>query len=218
MPAAHLPLVIASCNPGKIREMRDLLQDLPVSIVTPEDLPDLEETGTTYEENACLKARSAASRTGCWALADDSGLEVDALDGRPGVHSNRFTGAGSTEMSRNQALLELMAGRPDSERSCRYRAVVALSSAEGDCWCFAGSCEGRLLQGPRGEDGFGYDPLFLVTELNRTMAELTAGEKNRISHRGLAVAAAAPFIRGVVAGQVAGRAGCRGLSRPALRK
>lgn len=217
MEAAHLRLVIASRNPGKIREMRDLLHDLPVSVVTPDDLPDIEETGRTYEDNACLKARSAADRTGCWALADDSGLEVDALEGRPGVHSNRFAGPGSTELSRNQALLKLMAGRTESERSCRYRAVVALASPEGDCWCFAGSCEGRLLDAARGDGGFGYDPLFLVTELNRTMAELDAGEKNRISHRGQAVAAAAPFIRGMVAGQVVGQARSRGGSTPPSR-
>lgn len=183
-------IVIATANPGKVRELRALLSDLPIDLLGAEGMPDVEETGATFAENAELKARAASAWSGEWALADDSGLEVDALDGAPGVHSNRFPGCGNTEESRNQRILELLAEVPDPQRTARYRAVVAIAAPDGRVWLHEGVCEGVLLQEGRGTRGFGYDPLFYVPEYGKTMAELDPVVKNRISHRGRALAGA----------------------------
>jgi XTP/dITP diphosphohydrolase len=187
-------LVIASKNPGKVREFRQLLQGMPLELSGAEEMPEVEETGATFAENAELKARAAAEWSGCWSLADDSGLEVDALNGAPGVHSNRFAGEGTTEADRNRRLLELLRNVPPPERTARYRAVIAVSAPDGKVWLFEGACEGRIMEEARGEHGFGYDPHFYLPEHGRTMAELDPAVKNRISHRGRALAAARPLL------------------------
>lgn len=187
-------LVVATQNPGKVRELEELLRGLALELLPAAGLPEVEESGLTFAENAALKARAAAAWAGAWALAEDSGLEVDALDGRPGLHSNRFAGAGTTEEERSAALLVLLLGVPVPRRTARYRAAVAVAAPDGRLWITEGSCEGVILDAPRGDGGFGYDPLFLVTELGRTMAELEPAVKNRFSHRGRALAAARPLL------------------------
>jgi XTP/dITP diphosphohydrolase len=187
-------LVVATKNPGKVGELQALLADLPIELVSAEGMPEVEETGATFAENAELKARAAADWSGEWALADDSGLEVDALGGAPGVHSNRFAGANTTEVQRNTRLLELLEGVPAERRTARYRAVVAVASPDGRVWLSEGACEGVILEQGRGGGGFGYDPLFYLPDRGRTMAELPPDEKNRVSHRGRALAAALPLL------------------------
>ncbi|HTE18945.1 MAG TPA: RdgB/HAM1 family non-canonical purine NTP pyrophosphatase [Armatimonadota bacterium] len=187
-------LVIATKNPGKVREFRALLAGLPLELSGAEEMPEVDETGATFAENAELKARAAAEWSGEWALADDSGLEVDALGGAPGVYSNRFAGEGTTEEQRNRRLLELLAEVPPPGRTARYRAVVVVAAPDGRVWMSEGACEGVLLDAPRGENGFGYDPLFFVPEFGMTMAELDPHTKNRISHRARALAGATPIL------------------------
>jgi XTP/dITP diphosphohydrolase len=189
-----LKLVIATKNPGKVREFRQLLGDVPLELSGAEEMPEVEETGATFAENAELKARAAAEWSGCWSLADDSGLEVDALNGAPGVHSNRFAGEGTTEADRNRRLLELLRDVPPQERTARYRAVIAVAAPDGKVWLYEGACEGRIVEEARGEHGFGYDPHFYLPEYARTMAELGPALKNRISHRGRALAGARPLL------------------------
>lgn len=187
-------LVVATKNPGKVRELRALLAGLPLELHAADEMPEVEETGATFAENAELKARAAVEWSGCWALADDSGLEVDALDGGPGVHSNRFAGPNTTEAQRNQRLLELLHGLPPSRRTARYRAVIAVAAPDGRIWLSEGRCEGVILEAPRGEGGFGYDPLFYLPQFQRTMAEIDPELKNRISHRGRALAGARELL------------------------
>jgi XTP/dITP diphosphohydrolase len=184
-------LVVATQNAGKIRELRQLLAGLPVTLVSAEEakLPDVEETGSTFEANALLKARSAAERTGCAALGEDSGIEVDALGGEPGIYSSRFAGPDANDEDRNRLLMERLSGTPETERTCRYRSAVALVLPDGREWVCEGRCEGRIGVEPRGENGFGYDPIFYLPDRGRTMAELPPEEKNAISHRGRALAA-----------------------------
>jgi len=196
-------LVIATANPGKVREFRALLADLPLELSGAEGMPEVEETGATFAANAELKARAAAAWSGEWALADDSGLEVDALDGAPGVHSNRFAGEGTTEADRNARLLALLADVPPDRRTARYRAAVAVAAPDGRVWVHEGTCEGRIQDEPRGENGFGYDPHFFVPEHGCTMAELPPETKNRISHRARALAGARPIL-GLLCGQEPG--------------
>jgi XTP/dITP diphosphohydrolase len=183
-------LVIATANPGKLRELRALLADLPIELLSAAEMPPVDETGATFAENAELKARAAAAWSGEWSLADDSGLEVDALDGAPGVHSNRFAGEGTTEADRNRRLLELLAQTPPARRTARYRAAVAVAAPDGRVWVHEGACEGLIQDEPRGDGGFGYDPHFYVPEHGCTMAELPADVKNRLSHRYRALAGA----------------------------
>jgi XTP/dITP diphosphohydrolase len=187
-------LVVATKNPGKLRELRALLGDLPLELRSADDIPDVDETGTTFAENAELKVRAAVAWSGAWALADDSGLEVDALDGRPGVYSNRFAGENTTEQQRNHRLLELLADVPRERRTARYRAAVALAAPDGRIWITEGTCEGVIVDEPRGENGFGYDPHFYLPEWGKTMAELDPDTKNRISHRARALAAARTML------------------------
>ena len=187
-------LVVATKNAGKVRELRAMLADLPIEVLGADEMPEVEETGSTFAENAELKARAAASWYGEWALADDSGLEVDVLFGGPGVHSNRFAGDDTNEAERNEVLLRLLQDTPPEQWSARYRAVIAIAAPDGRLWLSEGSCEGRIIEEPRGENGFGYDPHFLLPEYGLTMAELDPVLKNRISHRGRALAAAFPFL------------------------
>lgn len=178
-------IVLASRNPGKLVEIRALLGALPVRLLGLDGFPEaiLPEEGDAYEANALAKARSAARATNRWALADDSGLEVDALQGAPGPRSARFGGPGLDDAGRSRALLDALAGVPAARRMARFVCVAALVTPHGGAWCFRGECRGRILEAPRGEAGFGYDPVFAPEGSSRSMAELSAEEKNRISHR-----------------------------------
>lgn len=179
-------IVVASKNKGKIREIRQIYADLPISIVELPDLPEILEDGATFAENARKKAVFTARHTGHWALADDSGLEVDALGGAPGVHSARWSGAG--DEANNDKLLAELAGVPPPARTARYRAVVVVADPEGRIVAEAeGTCEGRIGFERRGTGGFGYDPLFIVPSYGCTMAELPPDVKNAMSHRGQAL-------------------------------
>jgi XTP/dITP diphosphohydrolase len=194
MPQHAFRLRVATRNPGKVREFRALLGDLPLELATAEGMPEVAETGTTFAENATLKARAAAEWCNAWALADDSGIEVDALGGAPGIHSNRYWGDGTTEAERNALLLRDLANVAPERRTARYRAVVAVASPDGRVWVSEGICEGLIQDEPRGAHGFGYDPHFLIQELGATMAELDPEVKNRISHRGKALRGAFPVL------------------------
>ena len=179
-------IVIASKNSGKIREIRQIFADLPVSVVTVENLPEVVEDGRSFSENARKKAVEIARHTGRWALADDSGLEVDALGGAPGIHSARWSGAG--DEANNDKLLAELQGVPPPARTARYRAVVVVADPAGAVIAETdGVCEGVIGLERKGTGGFGYDPLFILPEFGRTMAEIPAGTKNRISHRAQAL-------------------------------
>ncbi len=186
-------LLIATHNPGKVREYRQLLHGLPHQLLSLDDVgiaDDVPETGTTYEENALLKARAYAQQSGLLTLADDSGLEVDALEGAPGVRSARYAGDHANDADRVQYLLQRLRDVPLDERTARFRCVIALVWPEGREELVEGTCEGIIVEEPRGSRGFGYDPIFLIAGDSRTMAELSAEEKNRISHRARAAAQA----------------------------
>jgi XTP/dITP diphosphohydrolase len=192
-------LLLATNNPGKVREFRRLLDGVPFEVVTPGEIGisvEVEEGGETYAENAGLKARAFADAGGCMALADDSGIEVDALNGQPGVRSARYGGPGLDDAGRVEKLLEATRDVPDEDRAARFRAVVAVVGPGGRERLFEGVVEGRLLRAPRGGGGFGYDPIFEV-EPGRSAAELDPEEKDRVSHRGKAVRAAAEYLRGL---------------------
>lgn len=179
-------LLLATTNPGKVREFQDLLASCGWELVTPQELDirlDVKETGRTYAENARLKAQAFAEASGLITLADDSGLEVDALGGAPGIHSARYGGPGLTDEERVQLLLRALEGVPDEQRTARFQAVIAIATPDGRVYEAVGTVEGRIVQEPRGADGFGYDPVFFLPERGQTMAELPPAEKNRISHR-----------------------------------
>ncbi len=186
-------IAIASRNPHKLREIGRICADWPVTWLTPENheapWPDVEETGTTYLENALLKARAVAEALGAAALADDSGIEVDALGGRPGPRSARFDGDQASDQGNLRALLRSLRGVPSAGRTARYRCLAVLASPGGGEIHAEGVCEGTLVPKPRGTRGFGYDPIFVPAGWDRTMAELTDQEKDRISHRGRALRA-----------------------------
>lgn len=192
MSAAAARIVLATGNRGKLRELRALLAGLPFELVPQDELgvEPPEETGATFEENALLKARHAARVTGLAAIADDSGLEVDALGGRPGVRSARYAGPGASDAENNARLLAELAGRP-GPRTARYRCVIAFVRGPDDPApaLARGRWDGEIADAPRGDGGFGYDPLFVVGPAGRTAAELDPAEKNRVSHRGRALAA-----------------------------
>lgn len=178
-------IVVATSNPGKVREIEEALAPLGWRCQGLQGLPLPEETGTTYEENAALKACAAAMATGLPALADDSGIEVLALGGQPGVYSARFGNLGS-DRERNLHLLEKM--RHQMDRRARFVSVVVLAYPDGKLEEYRGEVEGRLLEGPRGDNGFGYDPLFVPVESDLSMAEMSLEQKRSISHRGRALA------------------------------
>ena len=182
-------IVVGTRNNGKVREIQTALADLPFAVVgLPEtDIPDVEETGTTFQENAILKARHYCQFTGEYCLADDSGLEVDALDGEPGVYSARYAGLDATDAANNEKLLTVLKDVPPSGRTARFRSVLVLVGPDGSLLLVDGVCEGVILDEARGTGGFGYDPLFYMPSQGKTMAEMTIEEKNRISHRGNAL-------------------------------
>ncbi|HEY3497094.1 MAG TPA: RdgB/HAM1 family non-canonical purine NTP pyrophosphatase [Polyangiaceae bacterium] len=191
-----LSIVIATSNEGKLGELKALLGDLPVQLLSVASVLghtfSVNEDGATFEANAVLKAKSASAATGLFALADDSGLEVDALAGRPGVRSARFAHERATDAENNAALLRELEEVEDGDRRARFRCVLALASpwAPDAVATVEGSCEGLIARAPRGSGGFGYDPLFIVPELGgRAMAELAESEKNAVSHRSRAARA-----------------------------
>ena len=184
-------LVVASSNPGKLQELLRLFDGLGYELYPQSALnvPDVAETGTTFVENAIIKARNAAQHTGFAALADDSGIEVDALNGAPGVYSARFSGADASDEANNALLVEKLRAVPEQQRSARYRAVIVFmrNAADPSPIICEGSWEGQILLEPRGLGGFGYDPYFYLPEQGCTSAELSAEQKNQQSHRGKAL-------------------------------
>jgi XTP/dITP diphosphohydrolase len=191
-------LVIATTNPHKVEEFRGLLAGLPFELVSLTDVgvaADVEETGATFAENAIIKAVAYAELTGLPALADDSGLEIDAMDGAPGVYSARWAGPDVTYAARNRMLVERLAGLPDEQRGARYRCAIAVAEpSHGLLGVVAGTLEGRIAEAPAGYGGFGYDPIFLVPDKGRTVGQMSAEEKSRISHRARAALAARPLL------------------------
>ncbi|MCC6959123.1 MAG: RdgB/HAM1 family non-canonical purine NTP pyrophosphatase [Dehalococcoidia bacterium] len=189
-------LLLATNNPGKVREFRRLLAGAPYEVVSPGETGialDVEETGSSYAENASLKATAFARAGECLALADDSGIEVDALDGGPGMYSARFGGPGLGDRGRTALLLEKLRDVTEPGRGARYRAVVALAWPGGEVQLFEGVQEGSIGRAPRGERGFGYDPVFVIAD-GRVQAEISDEEKDAISHRGKAVRAASAWL------------------------
>lgn len=185
-------IVLASNNQGKLKEFQALFSPLDISIKPQRELgvEDADETGLSFVENAIIKARHACAATGMPAISDDSGLEVDALQGAPGIYSARFSGPNATDQSNNELLLEKLQGLSDAERSARFHCVLVYMRHEKDptpMICHA-SWEGRILNAPQGEQGFGYDPLFWLEEQQCSSAELDRSLKNKISHRGQALA------------------------------
>jgi XTP/dITP diphosphohydrolase len=193
-------LVLATLNLAKGQELAALLHGVPFDVVSLGDLrPDVvapAETGTSYAENALLKARAAAVLTGDLALADDSGLEVDALDGGPGIHSARFGGPGLSDADRTRRLLGALEGVAPGRRTARFRCVIALVDPGGEERLAEGVVEGIIADAPRGTGGLGYDPVFTYPPLGRTFGQLSEVEKSRVSHRGRAVAAARRLLGG----------------------
>ncbi len=200
-------LVFATRNEGKVAELRELLADLAIDVTSLAELearagaqrvPEVDEDGETFADNAVKKARQVSRATGLPALADDSGLEVDALGGAPGVISARYAGAGATDEENNEKLLAALAGVPPGDRRARFRSVVALADETGplagDVITASGTCEGQITGSPQGEGGFGYDPLFFVPELGATFGELGVGSKKERSHRARAIRALAPEL------------------------
>ncbi|MBI3871699.1 MAG: RdgB/HAM1 family non-canonical purine NTP pyrophosphatase [candidate division Zixibacteria bacterium] len=195
-------LVLATNNAHKIKEIVGILDGLAVSILTAADFPDFpdpEEHGATFEENARLKALAVRANTGLWSLADDSGLEVDALNGAPGVVSARFASPGCTFADNNAKLLRLLADLPDERRAARFRSVAALALGDNEVKLFTGEVRGIITREPRGNGGFGYDPVFFVPELNCTFAEAAPEAKSRLSHRGQAFRQVAKQLRELLA-------------------
>ena len=193
-------LVLASGNKGKLAEFQRLLEGLDVQIHSMKEYPEIGEIvedGSTFAENALIKARAVCKATGKPAMADDSGLAVDALNGAPGIYSARFAGEQRSDADNNAKVLQLLEGVEDSKRTARFFCVIAIVLPDGREYTAEGTCEGTILHALRGEGGFGYDPLFYVESLDKTFAELTMEEKNRISHRGNANRKAVEIIRGL---------------------
>jgi XTP/dITP diphosphohydrolase len=192
-------LLLASANQGKLRELRTILHGLPVELVglTEAGLgepPEVEETGDTFLANALLKARAYAAWSGLAAVADDSGLEVDALGGAPGVRSARYAGPGAGDQANLDKLLAALAGVPPERRTARFRCAAVLVDPGGGEWHAEAAWEGRVLEAPRGSGGFGYDPVFLPDGWDRTSAEVDQATKDAASHRGKAFRALRPAI------------------------
>jgi len=181
-----IKLLIATNNPAKLREYREILRDLPLVLTSlAQEGIDLvvKERGRSYAENAISKARAYARASGLLTLADDSGLEVKALDGEPGILSSRYAGPGASDEKRNQFLLHRLQGIPWERRRARFRCTIAIATPEGEVQIVEGTCEGVIALEPRGKHGFGYDPIFYLPQCGCTMAELPPEVKNRISHR-----------------------------------
>jgi len=191
-------LLIATNNKGKVKELQDLLKGLGIELVTPADINlnlEVEEDGANYNENAAKKARAFAQASGLVSLADDSGLEVDALDGAPGLYSARYhPKPGANDADRRAYMIENLMGKP-RPWTAHFHATIAIAVPSKDVHIVEGNCYGEIIPEERGTGGFGYDPIFLFPELNQTMAELDMDEKNRLSHRAKAVMNAIPVLR-----------------------
>jgi XTP/dITP diphosphohydrolase len=190
-------LLLATTNHHKLKEFRTIFADLPFTLITPKDIQldiDVEETGTTFRENAELKALAYANASGLLSLADDSGLEIDALGGSPGIYSARFASPEIAYEERFDIIFKQLHGLPLEQRTARFRCVIALAEPSRYLRWVEGIIEGLITDTPRGTNGFGYDPIFLVPELGKTTAELASEEKNRISHRGHAACLARTLL------------------------
>ena len=185
-----MDVVLATRNEGKVREFLKLLAGLDLNILSLSAFPeigDIEESGTTFEANALLKAKAVSSITGLIAIADDSGLEVDALGGRPGVYSARYAGEAASDRENYMKLLEEMKDVPEADRGAAFVCTIAVCTPSGESITAAGRCKGEIASEPEGEGGFGYDPVFYLPDLNCSMASISKATKNKISHRGKAV-------------------------------
>ncbi len=192
----RFPLLVATTNQGKVREIRELLSGVPVDLLTLADLPRLEppdETGATFAENAQLKARYYAAQTGMTVVAEDSGLEIDAMDGAPGVHSARFGGESSSYPEKFRLIDEALARVPDRPRTARFVCALAVADANGDIFDAQGTVDGQIEMPPRGDGGFGYDPIFFYPPFGCTLAEAGA-RKSEVSHRAQAFNALRAFL------------------------
>lgn len=191
-------IIFATSNPGKMSEIREIMQDLGVEILSMKEAgieADIVEDGKTFEENALIKARTIRDLTGCLVLADDSGLVVDALNGEPGIYSARYMGEDTSYDLKNANIIERLSGMKDRGRSARFVCVIAAAFPDGTEETRQGTIEGRIAYEPAGENGFGYDPIFYVPEYGCTTAQLSAEQKNEISHRGKALRAIKEVIR-----------------------
>jgi XTP/dITP diphosphohydrolase len=196
-----MKILVATHNRGKLREFAELLAGLPIEWVSLDDVgitEEIEETGETFEANARLKAAGYARLSNLLTLADDSGLEVDALGGEPGVFSARYGGPDTNDVDRYEMVLEKLKGVPDERRAARFRCVVAVAVPGGELFTAEGVVEGAIAHGPRGSNGFGYDPIFWMSGYGATLAELGPDIKNRISHRGRAVQAIRPRLKSLI--------------------
>ena len=192
-----MKLIAATNNAHKVVEFKRILEPLGFTVLSQKEAGihvEAEETGTTFEENAYLKAKAVYDASGLPTVADDSGIAVDALNGAPGVYSARYGGPSLNDVDRYEKLLHEMDGVPDEKRTARFVCAICYLTADGEQHCFAGVCEGIIGTEPKGENGFGYDPVFVVG--NKTMAEMTEAEKNAISHRGKALAALQAYLKG----------------------
>lgn len=185
-----MKVIIATKNAGKAKEFIKMFEPYKIEVKTLLDYPEfgeIEETGETFEENARIKAETVCAQLGAMAIADDSGLMVDALDGRPGIYSARYAGEEKDDEANNDKLIEELKGVPEAERTARYYCALAFASPDNETIIVNGTCEGIIISERRGTNGFGYDPLFYLPERGKTMAEITAEEKNELSHRAKAL-------------------------------
>lgn len=193
-------ILIATKNQGKVAEIKELVKDIPITFVSLSDftdIPDVVEDGLTFEENALKKARTLAAKTGLPTLADDSGLCIDALGGRPGVFSSRYAGEQASDPEKCRHILEEMTEIPDDGRSARFVCVLAFVFPHGEEHIFEGVCEGRITRELRGASGFGYDPIFYYEKAQMTFAEMSRESKNKVSHRGRALRKFAEYLSGI---------------------
>ena len=194
-------IVFATTNEGKVKEIKEILKDFPIEVVSMKEMgitADIEENGATFEENSLIKARALAKLTGLPALADDSGLEVDYLNGEPGIYSARYLGRDTDYDYKNNYIINKLSDAQDKERSARFVCVISLVLPDGREFVERGVVEGLIGYEQRGENGFGYDPIFYLPEYGKTSAELSPDEKNKISHRGKALSAMKKLIMNLV--------------------
>jgi XTP/dITP diphosphohydrolase len=183
-------IVVATKNKGKFKEIKEILKSIPVNVLSLNDVVfdiNIIEDGTTFEENALIKAKEVCRLTGEIALADDSGLEVEYLNGAPGIHTSRFGGKNSTDKEKNDKLLSLLEGVPFEKRKARFVCVIALAYPDNNYFTVKGVCEGYIAFSPEGQNGFGYDPIFYIPKYGITTAQMDSKEKHKISHRGKAL-------------------------------
>lgn len=193
-----MEIVVATKNKGKIKEIREVLKGIDAEILSLDEIGleiEIEEDGRTYSENAVKKAAEVAKRSGRISLADDSGLEIDALNGKPGINSSRFAGINADDRERNLKVLEMMKDVPNGKRGARFRCVIAVAEPNGKLYTCEGVCEGEIAESIRGDKGFGYDPIFIVPEYGKTFGELGPEVKDKISHRAKALKKAKELIK-----------------------